>query len=62
MKNVFNPADVNDFIERINQLSPTTQAKWGKMSVDKMLAHCNVTYEMAFENIHKKPGMFLRYI
>ena len=25
------------------------------MSVDQMLAHCSVTYEMAYENKHPKP-------
>lgn len=25
------------------------------MSVDQMLAHCNVTYEMVYDNIHPKP-------
>jgi hypothetical protein len=32
------------------------------MSVDQMLAHCNVTYEMAFENIHPKPGAFKTFL
>jgi ribonuclease HIII len=25
---------------------------WGKMNAGQMLAHCNITYEMAYENIH----------
>jgi len=32
------------------------------MSVDKMLTHSNVTYEMASENIHLKPGKFKAFI
>jgi hypothetical protein len=32
------------------------------MSVDQMLAHCNVAYEMIFENKHKKPNVLMRFI
>jgi hypothetical protein len=55
MKNVFDSSDCQEFIDRINKLTPETQPLWGKMSVDKMLAHCNVTYEYIFENKYKKP-------
>lgn len=34
----------------------------GKMSVDQMLAHCNVMYEMVYDDIHPKPNSFLRFI
>jgi hypothetical protein len=62
MNNVFDIAVVNKLIERIQQLHANTQPKWGKMSVDQMLAHCNVTYEMAFENKHAKPSVLLQLI
>lgn len=62
MKNVFNKSDVGDFINRINNLTPETRPLWGKMSIEQMLAHCNVTYEMAFENIHPKPNAFFRLL
>lgn len=32
------------------------------MSVDKMLTQSNVTYKMASENIHLKPGKFIAFI
>ncbi|MBA3649394.1 MAG: DUF1569 domain-containing protein [Chitinophagales bacterium] len=62
MKNIFNPADAEEFILRINKLTPATQPLWGKMSVDQMLAHCNVTYEMIYEDKHAKPNAFMRVI
>jgi len=43
MNNIFNKQDSLEIIERINKLSPSTPALWGKMDVAKMLAHCNVT-------------------
>jgi len=37
-------------------LSSTTTPQWGKMSVDQMLAHLNVAYDMAYTDQYKKPG------
>lgn len=62
MQNIFNTADVAGFQDRINKLTPQTQGQWGKMTVDQMLAHCNVSYEMVYTNKHPKPGAFMRFI
>lgn len=59
---IFDKAVADELIARINSLSPQTQSLWGKMNVAQMLAHCNVTYEMAFENKHPKPNFFMRWI
>ncbi|HHG85486.1 MAG TPA: hypothetical protein ENJ82_12135, partial [Bacteroidetes bacterium] len=60
--NVFQKETVAKIAERIEKLSPATKAVWGTMSVDQMLAHCNVTYEMVYENTHAKPNFFMRFI
>ena len=60
MKNIFKKEITNEVIKRINDLSPKTQAVWGKMSVAQMLAHCCVTYEMVFTDKHPKPNMFAK--
>jgi hypothetical protein len=62
MKNIFKPNDAKEVINRINKLTPTTQRRWGKMTVDQMLAHCNVTYEFVYDNKHPKPNPFLKFI
>ncbi len=46
MKNIFNKADVDEIINRINKLDHTSTPHWGKMSVGQMLAHCNVSYNL----------------
>ncbi len=56
MRNLFNANDVKETIDRIQMLSPETKALWGKMSVDQMLAHCCVAYDMTFTNQYKKPS------
>jgi hypothetical protein len=62
MKNIFHTADSREFTDRINQLTPETKALWGKMNVAQMFAHCNVAYEMVYEDIHPKPNPFIRLI
>lgn len=62
LPNVFEKSACDQLINRINQLNTETQPTWGTMSVDQMLAHCNVTYEMIFENKHKKPNALMRFI
>jgi hypothetical protein len=62
LPSIFDLAVCNEVIKRIESLTPTTQAKWGKMNVAQMLAHCNVTYEMVYENKHPKPSFILRLI
>lgn len=62
MKSVFDQQTVQELIARIDKLTPSTRPKWGKMDVAQMLAHCNVTYELIYENKHKKPGAFARWL
>ncbi|MNG12591.1 hypothetical protein D3C84_962130 [compost metagenome] len=62
MKNIFRTEDCNEFVSRINHLTSESQALWGKMTVAQMLAHCNVAYEMVYEDIHPKPSFFIKFI
>lgn len=62
MQNIFLKEDCDKFINRIDQLTQNSQPLWGKMSVDQMLAHCNVMYEMVYDTIHPKPNAFIRFI
>jgi hypothetical protein len=60
--NIFQATEVAQLIDRINMLSPSTKPLWGKMYADQMLAHVNVAYEMAFEDLHPKPKGFKKLI
>ena len=62
MKSVFHQTDLAELISRIEKLTPENKPLWGKMDASKMLAHCNVTYEMIYENIHAKPNAFMVFI
>lgn len=59
---MFNQNDSAELISRIERLNPSTKANWGKMSVAQMLAHCCVSYELVYDNIHPKPNAFKKFI
>lgn len=63
MQNIFDAKDAQNYIDRINTLRPETQRKWGKMSVDQVLAHLNVAYETIYEtDKHPKPGFIAGFL
>ncbi len=62
MKNIFDKQVVDEVVNRINNLTPETKAIWGKMNAAQMLAHCNVTYEMVYEDKHTKPTGFKKFL
>ncbi len=62
LPNIYDSQVAQQLIDRINKLTPETLPLWGKMNASQMLAHCNVTYEMIYEDIHKKPNAFVKLI
>lgn len=62
LPNIFRQDVSETIVQRINQLTPDAQPLWGKMDVAQMLGHCNVTYEMVYEDKHRKPNLLMRMI
>ena len=62
LPNIFTQSVSDKLIGRINDLTATSTPAWGKMSISQMMAHCNVSYEMAFENKHSKPNFLMGFI
>jgi hypothetical protein len=62
LPDIFSKSVTDEQVRRINSLTQTTQPKWGKMSVSQMLAHCNVTYEMVYEQKHPAPNPIMKLI
>jgi len=62
MKNIFDPKITDELIARVHALNPATPALWGKMTVDQMLAHSIVAYDMAYTDKYPKPNAFMRFI
>lgn len=60
MDNIFKKETVDKAIGRINKLNSKSTGLWGKMTVDQMLAHCNVSYEMVYTDKHPKPNGLMK--
>jgi hypothetical protein len=47
MNNLYNQTDVDEILNRLEQLQPNAQRQWGKMDVGQMLSHLNASLETA---------------
>ena len=47
MEGLFNSVVLDQFLERVEKLSPDSQREWGKMNASQMVAHCARNLEMA---------------
>ncbi|WP_109097933.1 DUF1569 domain-containing protein [Aquimarina sp. AU58] len=54
MKSLLDPAVHNEIENRINKLSVTSNAIWGKMNVSQMFHHCQFPLKIALKKDHPK--------
>ena len=59
---VFSQETTNATIERINSLTSKSEPKWGTMNVAQMLAHTNVSYDLAFLRKSNKPNPIMKFL
>jgi len=58
MKNMHDPATMEELIQRINVLTPATQRQWGKMDVAQMMAHLSNSLEVSTgDKVYKQAFM-----
>ena len=62
MISIFNKNEKETLINRINQLNESSTAQWGTMDVAQMLAHCNIAFELTYEDKHPIPSKFKQFI
>jgi Protein of unknown function (DUF1569) len=58
MKNLFDPALVEDVKQRIMRLRPDSERQWGEMPVALVLSHCTSGLQMAMGVINPKRASF----
>lgn len=54
MKSLFEPAGLQEVVDRLNRITPESTRQWGTMTVDQMLAHCNGALDMGSGAISPK--------
>ena len=58
MKTIWDASAKEELLNRVEQLSPESQAQWGKMDVSQMLWHCKYPLSLAVKNENKGNGQF----
>jgi hypothetical protein len=61
-KSLFNKQDADEFISRINKLTPQTPALWGKMDVAQMLTHCQKPLQIASGSLKPKINRVIKFL
>jgi Protein of unknown function (DUF1569) len=51
MKSIFDKTIRDEVIDRINALTPESKPRWGKMTVEQMVRHCEICEEYYFGNV-----------
>lgn len=62
VKNLFDKIVKQQIVDRINTLTPQSQAQWGKMNVAQMLAHVQLPINCAYGTHEVKGGFLLKLI
>ena len=56
MKNLFDATVANQVKNRLAQLQPQSERRWGKMTAAQMLAHCSVSMQWAVGEVVPEKG------
>ncbi len=62
MNSIYNKADNEAMIARINKLTPESKAIWGKMTADQMCVHCSRAIDVAFGKGDIKVNFVMRLL
>ena len=62
LPNTFDKQTTATSLTRLESLQHNTQPKWGKMNAPQMLAHLNVTYDVADGKIPVKSNFIMSFI
>jgi len=60
MQSLFDPADRESVLVRLEGLRPGAARQWGKMSAGQMLAHCSIAMEVATGETPRKQALIGR--
>lgn len=62
LPNVFLKETTDQIVERLSHLQHDTKPLWGKMNAPQLLAHLNVTYDLAYERIPLKNNFIMSWM
>jgi hypothetical protein len=62
LPDVFVQETIDQILTRLEKLSFESQPLWGKMNAPQMLAHLNVTYDLAFDRVKVKHNFLMKFM
>lgn len=62
MESLFERQTAQKFIDRINSLTPASEALWGKMNVSQMVKHCQAPLNIASGELRIKVPFLIRLL
>ncbi len=66
MPNIFERDVAEALVTRIERLTAGSEGRWGKMTVDQMLAHCSVPFDMVYDPEYEaenpRPNAVVRFL
>ena len=60
--NTFDPKTTEAVFARLEKLNYMSKPQWGKMNVAQMLAHLNVTYDLAYDRVQSPANFFTKIL
>ncbi len=60
--NTFDPKTTETVFARLEKLNYMSKPQWGKMNVAQMLAHLNVTYDLAYDRVQSPANFFTKIL
>lgn len=60
--NTFDPKTTEETLNRLEKINHTAAPQWGKMNAAQMLAHLNVTYELANDRIQPTGSFIIKLL
>ena len=61
MPSLFDTSTQTEMLARINKLTPSSQRKWGKMTVSQMLKHLTIAFSVPINKV-QLPKEYLYYV
>ena len=62
LPSIFKEEVVTDILTRLDQLNFDSKAKWGTMNAAQMLAHTNVSYDLAEGRAENKANVVMKFL
>lgn len=62
LPSIYEKEQLDQLKARINSVSENDKPLWGQMNASQMMAHLNVTFDIAFTNKYKNPNFIKRFL